>query len=430
MSRAKLPPSVSFVSRRRRWRAMLRPRLGRALPVELRPDRVGRRAEALAGGVRDCGFETLLKQIDESPLHCGDRVQLFFKGDDAVAAMLAAIAAARTEVLLEFYILRDDWTGHAFLEALGAAVARGVRVRVLADAIGSSETRAAFWGELGRRGIEVRLFHRLLPYLWARAFRDHRKILVVDRRVAFTGGMNIGDDYGSTRHARAGVWRDTHARIEGPTAWELVVVFSEGWDWAGGEPLSLPPLEVQPAPGPRTLVLDSRPWRGHAESASVFAALLGAARGRLFVTNSYFAPLAGTLEALSRAAERGVDVRLLLPGPSDVPIVRHAGHALFAGLLARGVRIWEYQTAVLHAKTVVVDGYASVVGSSNLDVRSFRFNAECNVVVLDEGTGATLEQAFLKDLEASEPVDAGGWRRRGLGHRVLDGFAGLLTPVL
>jgi cardiolipin synthase len=418
------------VPRRRRWRAVLRPRPGRRLPQELRPANAGKTATCLAGGVRDPGFEGLLSRIDDSPLHCGGSLELYFQGQRAVRAMLAAIGEARSEVLIESYVLKDDSTGQAFLAALGAAAERGVPVRVLADALGSLETSAAFWREMEGRGIELRLYHPLLPYLWMQAFRDHRKILVVDRKVAFTGGMNIGDEYGAARQEQPDVWRDTHARTEGPVAWELAVIFFEGWVHAGGEAVPIPPLNAERRPGPRTLVLDSRPGRGHRESASAFAALIGAARERLFITNSYFAPLRATIRELVRAARRGVDVRLLLPGLSDVALVRHAGHAMYAQLLDAGVRIWEYRPSVLHAKTAVADGFASVVGSSNLDVRSFRFNAECNLLVLDREIGECLESAFRDDLEVSDEIDLPAWRRRGLAHRLGDGLAGLLAPLL
>jgi cardiolipin synthase len=399
------------------------------LPPRLQPERAGGAAEGLAG-VRDPAFETLLRQIDSGPFHHGDVVEVFFDGERALAAMLAAIGAAASEVLVESYILKDDATGQAFLTALAAAASRGVRVRVLADALGSSATRAAFWRQMRERGLEVRLFHRLLPYLWAQAFRDHRKIIVVDRRIGFTGGMNIANEYGSSRHAPDGLWRDTHARVAGPTAWELAAVFSEGWTRAGGGALAFEPLQPGAPHGPRILVLDSRPGRGHIESASVFSALLGAARRRASITNPYFVPLAGTRRALARAASRGVEVQLLLPGRSDVPLVRHAGHGLYADLLARGVRIWEYEAAVLHAKTLVVDEHACVVGSSNLDVRSFRFNAECNLVILDDATGERMARQFREDLASAGEVKAGEWARRGGLHRLGDGLAALLAPVL
>ncbi len=402
----------------------------RTLPPELHPDRVVEIAEALDGGLRNPGFLTLLQKIDHSPLHASEGVRLFFRGDEAFAAMIHEIEAARDEVLMESYILRDDSTGRALLDALGRAVRRGVVVRVLADALGSAATRSAFWSEMRQRGVHLRLFHRLLPHLWAQAFRDHRKILVVDRRVAFTGGMNVGDDYGSSWHARPGLWRDTHVRVEGATAWEMAVVFGEGWTHAGGERFAIAPLEESGSGDGRILVLDSRPGRGHLESASVLAAIVGAARDFVWITNSYFAPMTSAVEALTRAAGRGVDVRLLLPGLSDVPLIRHAGHGYFDALLARGVRISEYQRAVLHAKTLVADGLVSIVGSSNLDFRSFRFNAECNLVILDDRTGDTMAQAFRNDLVHAMPVDLDAWPRRGRLHRLGDVLARFLSPML
>jgi cardiolipin synthase len=348
--------------------------------------------------------------------------------------MQRAIEGAAFEILLESYIFKDDATGWEMLELLGQAASRGVAVRVLADAFGSLWTRSGFWREMRARGCEVRLFHPLFPYFWYQFLRDHRKILAVDRKVAFTGGMNIGEEYGSPRarkHPR--VWRDTHARVEGPAAWELAVVFSEAWHRAGGTKLSIPPLVVddaEPTSGAQVLVLDSRPFRGHEESAAVLSAIVGASRRSVFISNAYFAPRFSAVEVLGDAVRRGVDVRLLLPGASDLPLVRHAGHGYFEELLARGVRIFEYRAAVLHSKTMVADGFASVVGSTNLDFRSFRFNAECNVVVLDEATGAGMTGAFEEDLKHAEEIRPEPWRRRGLGHRSGDALARRLSPLL
>jgi cardiolipin synthase len=158
--------------------------------------------------------------------------------------------------------------------------------------------------------------------------------------------------------------------------------------------------------------------------------VVGAARRSVLITNGYFAPLSPAIEVLGAAAARGVDVRLLLPGSSDLPVIRHAGHGYFDALLSRGVRIFEYGAAVLHAKTLVADGFVSVVGSTNLDFRSFRFNAECNLVILDEATGAGMAQAFGEDLRHSEEILKETWRRRGLAHRWGDAFARRLSPLL
>ena len=212
----------------------------------------------------------------------------------------------------------------------------------------------------------------------------------------------------------------------------MAVVFSEGWGHAGGEPFEIDPLpsNLAEAPGSRIMVLDSRPNRGQAESAAVLAAIGTAAKRRLWITNAYFAPGRRGLDVLGTAAAQGVDVRLLLPGKTDVPIVRRAGHGYYGALLERGVRIFEYQAAILHAKTLVADGLVSVVGSTNLDFRSFVFNAECDLLMLCPTTAATLEEAFLKDLESAEEVKLEDWRRRPLSKKIGDRMARWLSPLL
>ncbi len=430
--------------RRRRWKPVLRPRAGRRLPRELRAARVGRLARELPLGLDDPGFEVLLRRIDEGPVHQGNQVEVFTRGEDAFAAMRRAIGEARREVLVESYIWRDDATGQAFLDDLGAAVGRGARVRALADALGSFATRDDFWADLERRGIEAHLYNPLLARLWLQLYRDHRKLLVIDREVAFTGGMNIGEEYGSyplpawkARRARGATrtkreLRDTHLRVTGPVAWEMAVVFSEGWLRSAGAPFEIEPLDAaaEEADGARVLVLDARPNRGYGEAAAVLAAIVAAARERVWITNAYFAPRSEALPILGAAVARGVDVRLLLPGRTDVPLVRHAGHGYFRELLARGVRIFEYQAAILHAKSLVADGRVSVVGSTNLDFRSFHFNAECNLVVLDRETGRHLEAAFEEDLTRSEEITAQAWARRPALHKAGDRAARWLSPLL
>ena len=414
----------------RRWKPFLRPRAGRRLPPELRVDRVGELAAALPGGLRDPGFSVLLRRIDESPILEGNRVRVFFGGPETFEAMCAAIESARREILVESYIFKDDDTGRRLMDALAGAVARGAKVRVLADAFGSVATRRSFWNEARRRGIDVRLFNPLFPQIFLQPFRDHRKILVVDSEVGFTGGMNIGDEYGSSRFKRwGGPWRDTHVRVEGPAAWGMAIVFTEAWRAAGGGAFDLPALAPQLG-GVPILVLDSRPFRGTGEVASTLTAIVAAARQRLWITNAYFAPRWRAVRALADAARRGVDVRLLLPGRSDVPVVRHAGHGYFADLLARGIRVFEYRGAVLHAKSLLADDFVSLVGSTNLDFRSFHFNAECNLVMLDEATAAVFASGFEADLEQSVEITPASWDRRPALETVRDRLARLLGPFL
>lgn len=427
--------------------------------------------------VRDAAFRRLVQRIDAGPLHPALSVQLLIDGAEAMAELLAALAAAREEILFEVYILRDDRIGEAVRRTLADAVRRGVRVSVLADAFGSSATRAGFWRSLTDDGITVRLFPRRWRHPITAFQRDHRKLIVIDRAVAFTGGMNIGEEYGSAVHARVRTWRDTFIRVDGPVARELAAVFAEGWDRAGGPPLPglayvswsegivLPPsgasrfgpgaaaarLRVRralrrdrrqgrqvrrgapppvPDDAPSILVLDLRPGRAQRETALLYAMLADAARQQLWITTPYFAPPDWGLDLLVAAARRGADVRLLVPGRSDVPLLRHAAHGAYARLLAGGVRIWEYEAAVLHAKTLVVDGHASIVGSSNLDFRSFWLNAECNLLLFDDRCASALERAFLEDLASSREITPAEWSRRPPGHALLDAGARALRWAL
>ena len=415
----------------RKWRAVVRPAAGRKLPPELRPEAVGALAAALPEGLRDPGFAILLRRIDQSPILEGNRVQPYFRGPETFEAMRAAIDGARQEVLVESYIFKDDATGRSLRDTLSRAVGRGVRVCVLADAYGSLATRRGFWKKMRARGVEVRLFNPLFPHLLTQPFRDHRKILVVDGTIGFTGGMNIGDEYGSSRRkGHRGPWRDTHVRVDGSAAWGMATVFTEAWLAAGGSAIEIPPLAPPDTGGVPVLVLDSRPGRGHGETASVLASIVAAARERLWITNAYFAPRRRAVAVLGEAARRGVDVRILLPGISDVNLVRHAGHGNYAALLARGVRIFEYQTAVLHAKTLVADDFVSVAGSTNLDFRSFHFNAECNLVMLEAGTARAFTEAFEADLAQSLEITPAVWARRSILHRASDTLARCLGPLL
>jgi cardiolipin synthase A/B len=414
----------------RRLKAALRPQAGRQLPAHLRVQNVVRLAEALPAGVRDAEFERLIARIDTGPIHRANNVEIYTDGDAVFGAILNAIEAAKHEILLETYILKDDQLGHTLVEQLGNATARGVTVRVLADAFGSWMTSRRFWKRMREMGIEARLFHPFWKHIWDHFIRDHRKILVVDRSVSFIGGMNVGNEYGSSRHAKPGLWRDTHARVAGSTAWELSTVFREGWTRAGGFRFDIPPFQPVDADGARTLLLDSRPGRGYSETASVLAAIVGGCRKRIWITNSYFAPRRVAVDLLGQAARRGVDVRLLLPGISDVPLVRHAGHGHFGDLLASGVRVFEYQPAILHAKTLVADDYVTVIGSSNLDFRSFHFNAECNVLILDGQIAQRMVRAFEVDLAKSREIRPGLWKKRSLFHRVGDSLARCLSPLL
>lgn len=415
----------------------LRPLLRHELPRALHADRAWASARTLQFGVRDPAFRALVQQIDGSPWHGLVQIDVFEDGAETFEAIIAAINAAGREVLLETYILRDDRIGERLRRAMTRAVDRGVQVRVLADALGSKGTSRDYWRALQAAGITVRLFHPWWHsplHAWR---RDHRKIIVVDRTVAFAGGMNIGEEYESTGRAQHTGFRDSFARVTGAVVPELASVFAEGWHRAGGEPIpGVPPVtrtisrEQLPAEQPGVLILDGRPGRGQPESIAVLASLVGAARERLWITTPYFAPPDGGLFILVDAAQRGVDVRLLLPGRTDVPLLRHAAHGAYARLLRGGVRIFEYAPCILHAKTMVCDGHLAVIGSANLDFRSLWFNAECNLLLSDDRTARAMEQHFEADLAESTEIRLDAWQARGIGHRMGDALARGLRVLL
>lgn len=449
------------------------------IPREVRAWRAWGAARRLVGGVRHPAFRELVYRINGGPLHVCHPVTMLTDGEVAFARMREAIDAASEEVLLETYILRDDQVGLGMRQALVAAARRGVRVCVLADAIGSIATASDFWRSLEAEGVTVRLFQRVWHHPLDALRRDHRKLLVVDRTLGFTGGMNIGEEYGSSITRRRAIdeekwrdaWRDTFVVLTGTVVQELAAVFAEGWDRANGP--DLPGLEyvswaagvTQPPHGwrgtlmprawqsrwhtqwgkhhdrsrgrrvqrtarhaaagvPAIVVMDPRPGRGQRETLTVLAALAGAAQRRLWITTPYFAPPSRALKLLAAAAARGVDVRLLLPSEkTDVPLLRHAAHGTYHTLLSSGIRIYEYERATLHAKTLIVDSYAGVVGSSNMDFRSFWLNAECNVLILDDQFGQQLDASFLEDISGSKEISLNRWQRRTLAHKALDRLA-------
>lgn len=409
---------------------MLSPVPGRRLPEQYRPENALRLGLELPDGLRDPGFIHLVTRIYTGPVHSGNKVEVFTEGRKAFSAIHEALHGARKEILVETYILRDDATGCEVKAALARAAARGVTVRVLADGFGSWATKSAFWARMRSTGIQARLFHPFWSHLWDHFHRDHRKIIVIDQRIAFTGGMNIADEYGSSRKSKGGVWRDAQVRLEGPVAWELAAVFREGWERAGGQVFDVCPWKPIRADGANCVVIDSRPGRGLNEKSAALSALVGACRHRLWITNAYFAPRPLAIHALVTAARRGLDVRLLLPGRSDIPLVRHAGHGFYAELLASGVRVFEYQPAVLHEKSIVADDCVTIIGSSNLDFRSFHFNAECNVMIFDDRTACSMADAFEEDLSHSVEIQPGTWRRRSFAHRIGDAVARRLSPLL
>jgi cardiolipin synthase len=359
----------------------------------------------------------------------GNRAELLKDGPAAFAAMLAAIRGARRHVNVESFIFDDRGeTGRAFVDLLLEKRATGVAVHVIYDSLGSEDTRAEAFSRLAAAGVRLLEVHPLNPLKawgaprWTPNRRDHRKLLIVDGRIAFTGGMNVDEVYDKGRSDR---WRDTHLRLEGPVVAEFQKLFLAQWHEQSHE--TLPDAGYFPALSPAgddtVGLIATSPEDGAPVFHRLVLSAFDAAERSIHVTQAYFAPPPALGAALGRAARRGLDVRLVLPSRSDQPAVVWAGRSHYAALLAAGVRIFERRGVTLHAKTVVVDGTWSVVGSANFDYRSVKFNDEVNALVVGPRFGTAMEAMFTADIAQSEEITAEAWSRRPLASRAKEWLA-------
>jgi cardiolipin synthase A/B len=366
-------------------------------------------------------------EIAGSPLVVGNKVTLLKDGPATYAAMFEAIAAARDHIHMETYIIEDDEVGRRFADALIAARAKGVRVALIYDGVGSIRTPAAFFKRLEEAGVEVAAFNTVNPN-----HRDHRKILVVDGRIAFVGGVNISGVYskgGSSRSAPNSAeslrWRDTHLRIEGPVVAEFQKLFLATWDKQESQPLAVRQSYPAPASPGREVVraIGSSPDEAYSLLYATMLSAIASAETDVYLTNAYFVPDPQFMAALTDAARRGVDVRLVLPAKTDSWLVFNASRAHFGELLAAGVKIYQRRDAMLHAKTAVVDGVWSNVGSFNLDWRSFLHNEEVAAIVVGQEFGAQMKSMFEADISASDLITPESWERRPLADRLSENAA-------
>jgi cardiolipin synthase len=399
--------------------------------------------DALARRGPDTGIFERHLAIEEalvgSPLTTGNAVWLLQDGPATYDAMLDAIGAARHHIHLETYILDDDDVGRRFARALIDRQRAGVQVRLIRDSVGTLGTPAPFFEGMAREGIQIVEFNPVNPFVagadWSLNQRDHRKLLIVDGRVAFLGGINISSVYsgGSSRKGMLArptgtpAWRDTDLQLRGPAVAELQKLFLATWTAQGGPPLSdaahFPPPEV--AGGEVVRAIGSSPEEPFSLIYATLLSAIDSADTSVHLTNAYFAPDPQLLERLEAAAARGVDVRLILPARTDSWIVFHAGRAYYERLLRAGVKIHERRGVVLHSKTALVDGVWATVGSTNLDWRSFLHNHELNAVVLGTGFGAQVQAMFDKDLAESDEITLAAWLRRPLSLRIKETMARL-----
>jgi len=376
----------------------------------------------------------------------GNACQLLIDGPATFKMIFADIKRARESIHLETFILEDDKIGRQLAEQLILAKQRGLSIRILIDAVGSFNLPADFVGRLTGHGIELRKFHPVDPAedprIWRFNNRDHRKILVIDGRVAYTGGINISGVYSKgsltvpRKKTRGNIaWRDTHVRVTGPVVHQFQKNFLEMWNKDLTEAERVKDAGYFPviaAQGDMVVGVAAHNGGDAVESDiySVMAAAIGHAQKRIWITQAYFVPDEAFIEIIRLAAKRGVDVRLMLPGVSDAPLVIQASRSSYEVLLEAGVKIYERTDAVLHAKTVVVDSVWSSIGSTNYDYRSFVHNYELNAVIVNKDFGNAMEQLFQKDIQQAGKITLQAWRQRPFIQRLKEGFGGLLRHWL
>lgn len=381
--------------------------------------------------------------LGEVDLHAHNEAVLLIDGPRSFAAMFAAIAQARHSVLLQSYIIDDAALAQRLAALLVRKKAQGVGVAVLYDDLGSIGTPRHFLATLKAAGIATCAFNPLSPFsphtgYWSISHRDHRKILSVDRATGFTGGINISAVYASGSFGRVRVrseadtqrsgWRDTQVRLRGTAVAALEDLMRDTWASQGCRG-ALPAL-ARPGPLPAAAadvvrIVPSGPGEAESRIYQMLLHAIDTSTTSVHLTMAYFAPGQEMIDALCEAAQRGVDVRLVLPSVSDFAPVLHAGRSHYQRLLEAGARLYELDDAVLHAKTAVIDGVVSTVGSSNMDWRSFVANNEVNAVVFGERFGAAMAEVFQQDLVRSTAVDAAQWAQRPLMQRAREALARL-----
>ncbi len=381
----------------------------------------------------------VVESITESPLTKGNKVVLLADGQATYAAMFKAMQKAKDHINVESYIIEDDDTGRKFADLLLQKQAEGIQVNVIYDSVGSMNTPAAFFQRLRDGGIQVVGFNPINPIevrgKWGLTHRDHRKILIADGKVAIIGGINISEVYSSIPLRRKQTekapihWRDTDIQIEGPAVAEFQKLFFDTWLQQKGPELSernyFPDLKEEGNALVR--VIGSNTGETNRITFIMYVSAIAFAEYSIHMTNSYFIPDDQIVKALTDAARRGVDVKIILPGISDSQLVLYAQRYYYSELLKSGVKLYEHSTSLLHAKTAVIDKVWSTIGSTNMDYLSSLSNDEVNAVILNHEFAVEMEKMFVSDLADSRQIQLDEWEKRPLFQMIRELFMHLFS---
>ncbi|TVX91813.1 cardiolipin synthase [Paenibacillus agilis] len=375
----------------------------------------------------------LVSALSNIPVTGGNRTIVLTNGQETYNALIEGLKSAKHHIHMEFYIIRDDVIGRIIQELLIQKASEGVQVRVIADGVGSLELNQVYVSKLQQAGVEFHFFLPLAVSLFRRRlnYRNHRKIVVVDGRIGYVGGLNIGDEYAG-KHEKLGFWRDTHLQIEGDAVYALQAVFLHDWSFASGQKLwqeEFFPLH-QSKGDEQVKMISSGPDANLAATQELFFGALVSAQERIWMMTPYFVPDLSIRLALKTAAMSGIDVRIIIPYQSDSKIVDWAARSYLEELMKAGVKFFEYQKGFCHAKTLIIDQALACIGTANMDMRSFYWNFELNAVMFDRKTIHRLEADFSKDFDVSSELEYHHFTARPRKQRMMEAISRMLSPLL
>ncbi|NCC81288.1 MAG: cardiolipin synthase [Clostridia bacterium] len=380
---------------------------------------------------------TLLHNMEDSQLSYRNSTEIFTDGKNTFDDFVAEINKAESHIHMEFYIFRDDETGKRIQRHLIKKAQEGIEVRIIYDGMGNIQISKDFINEFTKNGIQAICFSPVIfPIINNRInYRNHRKILVIDGKIAYIGGFNIGKEY-EGNYEGIKVWRDTHLKISGEGAKHLQNVFIDDWYYLTNESLKNEkyfPVIYHSEESEKAVmqIVKGGPDSEWESIMQMYFAMVSTARKNIFITTPYFVPNESLLMAITNAALSGIDVRILIPGKSDYVIMTLASSSYIKELLEAGVRVFEYdKESFVHAKTIVIDGEVSSVGTANLDVRSFSMNFEINAFIYNKKLAQELEKAFYCDLESAKEITLEDIERKKIPRILLESWAKLFSPLL
>lgn len=383
------------------------------------------------------GLVNLLLNDSWSPLTTGNAVKIFVNGEEKFPEMLEAMRQAKHHIHIQYYIFENDRIGHAIKDVLIEKLKEGVQVRFTYDDFGSWIIRRTLVEEIRKAGGEVFPFNKIRWILFANRlnYRNHRRIVIIDGKTAFTGGINVSDRYiNSPESENYYYWRDTHMRIDGPGCYYLQYVFLCDWNFCSGQHIEPEQVYFNASQADNSDVAVQIAASGpDSPTTTIMLSLLkaiGLAKKQVLITTPYFIPGESILDALKLAVLSNVRVKLLVPYKSDSRLVNAAARSYYTDLLSAGVEIYLYKKGFVHAKTLVIDDYISIVGTANMDNRSFDLNFEVNAIVYHQDVASRLTEIFTADLSVSEKIDPVRWRERSIFRQLLERIARLLSPLL